>query len=98
MIYSYLIVICDVGLLLNIYFFDNGRNAGIGFRTKKSMSSKENWVFSQTIFYIIILLLNILVLLLYSFKILTVSMVNIMSIGSIVISGIMTEVALLNKK
>ncbi|BDP94053.1 hypothetical protein EfmGK941_10580 [Enterococcus faecium] len=38
-------------LLLNIWFFDKSRNAGIGFRTKRSTSSEKKWVFSQTIFY-----------------------------------------------
>ncbi|HGW2903876.1 hypothetical protein [Enterococcus faecalis] len=49
-IYSYFILIAAVVLLINIIFFDNTQNSGIGFRTKESMASKTKWAFSQKFF------------------------------------------------
>ncbi|EGP5691114.1 hypothetical protein DQ195_03380 [Enterococcus faecium] len=39
--YSNFILIIAILLLLNIWFFDKSRNAGIGFRTKRSTSSEK---------------------------------------------------------
>ncbi len=39
--YSNFILIVAILLLLNIWIFDRSRNAGIGFRTKRSLSSKK---------------------------------------------------------
>ncbi|HAQ8666344.1 TPA: SdpI family protein, partial [Enterococcus faecium] len=46
--YSNFILIVAILLLLNIWIFDRSRNSSIGFRTKRSLSSKKNWVYSQT--------------------------------------------------
>ncbi|EGP5308976.1 hypothetical protein P744_0106635 [Enterococcus faecium UC10237] len=40
--YSNFILIIAILLLLNIWFFDKSRNAGIGFRTKRSTSSEKS--------------------------------------------------------
>lgn len=92
--YSYFILIIAVLLLLNIWIFDKSRNAGIGFITKRSMSSNKNWVYSQTIFYGGIIVISLFSLILYFFNIINVSVSNFISIIGIVISAIITQLFL----
>ncbi|MCL4608425.1 SdpI family protein [Enterococcus faecium] len=92
--YSNFILIIAILLLLNIWFFDKSRNASIGFRTKRSLSSKKNWVYSQTIFYGGIVLISLLSSTLYSLNIIDVSTSNSISIIGILISAIITQLLL----
>ncbi|HFF8657572.1 TPA: SdpI family protein [Enterococcus faecium] len=92
--YSNFILIVAILLLLNIWIFDRSRNASIGFRTKRSLSSKKNWVYSQTIFYGGIVLISLLSSTLYSFNVIDVSMSNFISIIGILISAIITQLLL----
>lgn len=92
--YSNFVLIVAILLLLNIWIFDRSRNAGIGFRTKRSLSSKKNWVYSQTIFYGGIVLISLLSSTLYSFNVIDVSMSNFISIIGILISAIITQLLL----
>ena len=75
--YSNFILIIAILLLLNIWFFDKSRNAGIGFRTKRSTSSEKKWVYSQTIFYGGVISISLLSSTLYSFNVIDVSMSNL---------------------
>ena len=92
--YSNFILIVAILLLLNIWIFDRSRNSSIGFRTKRSLSSKKNWVYSQTIFYGGIVLISLLSSTLYSFNVIDVSMSNFISIIGILISAIITQLLL----
>ncbi|PWS25410.1 hypothetical protein DKP78_02560 [Enterococcus faecium] len=92
--YSNFILIIAILLLLNIWFFDKSRNAGIGFRTKRSTSSEKKWVFSQTIFYEGIISISLLSSTLYSLNVIDVSMSNFISIIGILISAIITQLLL----
>ena len=92
--YSNFILIVAILLLLNIWIFDRSRNASIGFRTKRSLSSKKNWVYSQTIFYGGIISISLLSSTLYSLNVIDVSMSNFISIIGILISAIITQLLL----
>ncbi|WP_165004647.1 MULTISPECIES: SdpI family protein [unclassified Enterococcus] len=92
--YSNFILIVAILLLLNIWFFDRSRNAGIGFRTKRSLSSKKIWVYSQTIFYRGIVLISLLSSTLYSLNVIDVSTSNSISIIGIIISAIIVQLFL----
>ncbi|OTN94615.1 hypothetical protein A5810_000859 [Enterococcus faecium] len=92
--YSNFILIVAILLLLNIFIFDRSRNAGIGFRTKRSMSSKKKWVYSQTVFYGGIILISLLSSTLYSLNVIDVSVSNSISIIGIIISAIITQLFL----
>ncbi|NTK62044.1 SdpI family protein [Enterococcus faecium] len=92
--YSNFILLVAILLLLNIWIFDRSRNASIGFRTKRSLSSKKNWVYSQTIFYGGIVLISLLSSTLYSLNIIDVSTSNSISIIGIIIAAIITQLFL----
>ncbi|HAQ2381981.1 SdpI family protein [Enterococcus faecium] len=92
--YSNFILIVAILLLLNIWIFDRSRNSSIGFRTKRSLSSKKNWVYSQTIFYGGIVLISLLSSTLYSLNIIDVSTSNSISIIGIIIAAIITQLFL----
>ncbi|MFS1285755.1 SdpI family protein [Enterococcus lactis] len=92
--YSNFILIVAILLLLNIWIFDRSRNAGIGFRTKRSLSSKKNWVYSQTIFYGRIVLISLISSTLYSLNVIDVSASNSISIIGIIIAAIITQLFL----
>lgn len=92
--YSNFILIVAILLLLNIWIFDRSRNASIGFRTKRSLSSKKSWVYSQTIFYGGIVLISLLSSTLYSLNIIDVSISNSISIIGIIIAAIITQLFL----
>ena len=92
--YSNFILIVAILLLLNIWIFDRSRNASIGFRTKRSLSSKKIWVYSQTIFYGGIVLISLLSSTLYSLNIIDVSTSNSISIIGIIIAAIITQLFL----
>ncbi|TYQ77826.1 hypothetical protein [Enterococcus faecium] len=92
--YSNFILIIAILLLLNIWIFDKSRNARIGFRTKRSTSSKKKWVYSQTIFYGGIVLISLLSSTLYSLNIIDVSTSNSISIIGIIIAAIITQLFL----
>ncbi|HFN2663596.1 TPA: hypothetical protein ACG91Q_001364 [Enterococcus faecium] len=92
--YSNFILIVAILLLLNIWIFDRSRNASIGFRTKRSLSYKKNWVYSQTIFYGGIVLISLLSSTLYSLNIIDVSTSNSISIIGIIIAAIITQLFL----
>ena len=92
--YSYFILIIAILLLLNIWIFDKSRNAGIGFRTKRSMSSKKKWVYSQTVFYGGIIVISLFSSSLYFFNAIDVSVSNFISIIGIFISAIITQLFL----
>src|SRR5699024_934312 len=96
--YSNFILIVAILLLLNIWIFDRSRNASIGFRTKRSLSSKKNWVYSQTIFYGGIVLISLLSSTLYSLNIIDVSTSNSISIIGIIIDAIITQLFLVFRK
>ncbi|HFM6809670.1 TPA: SdpI family protein [Enterococcus faecium] len=92
--YSNFILIVAILLLLNIWIFDRSRNSSIGFRTKRSLYSKKNWVYSQTIFYGGIVLISLLSSTLYSLNIIDVSTSNSISIIGIIIAAIITQLFL----
>lgn len=92
--YSNFILIVAILLLLNIWIFDRSRNSSIGFRTKRSLSSKKKWVYSQTIFYGGIVLISLLSSTLYSLNIIDVSTSNSISIIGIIIAAIITQLFL----
>ncbi|MDT6556579.1 hypothetical protein NNM41_08265 [Enterococcus faecium] len=92
--YSNFILIVAILLLLNIWIFDRSRNAGIGFRTKRSTSSEKKWVYSQTIFYGGVISISLLSSTLYSFNIIDVSTSNSISIIGIIIAAIITQLFL----
>ncbi|TYQ71243.1 hypothetical protein BEK83_02530 [Enterococcus faecium] len=92
--YSNFILIVAILLLLNIWIFDRSRNAGIGFRTKRSTSSEKKWVYSQTIFYGGVISISLLSSTLYSFNVIDVSMSNSISIIGIIIAAIITQLFL----
>ncbi|EMF0418439.1 hypothetical protein GHA81_14770 [Enterococcus faecium] len=92
--YSNFILIIAILLLLNIWFFDKSRNAGIGFRTKRSTSSEKKWVYSQTIFYGGVISISLLSSTLYSLNIIDVSTSNSISIIGIIIAAIITQLFL----
>ncbi|MBO1126478.1 hypothetical protein FQS96_13635 [Enterococcus faecalis] len=93
-IYSYFILIVAVVLLINIIFFDNSQNAGIGFRTKESMASKTKWVFSQKIFYGVIILISLLAIILNHFHIILERTSVLISVIGIVVAGTVTQITL----
>lgn len=93
-IYSYFILIAAVVLLINIIFFDNSQNAGIGFRTKESMDSKTKWVFSQKIFYGVTILISLLAIILNHFHIILERTSVLISVIGIVVAGIVTQITL----
>ncbi|EGO9006802.1 TPA: SdpI family protein [Enterococcus faecalis] len=93
--YNYFILIASVLLLINVVFFDNSQNAGIGFRTKESMVSKTKWVFSQKIFYGVIILISLLSIILNHFHIILERTSVLISVAGIVLAGIVTQIALL---
>ncbi|EGP4846587.1 hypothetical protein FK436_002246 [Enterococcus faecium] len=66
----------------------------MGFRTKRSLSSKKNWVYSQIIFYGGIVLISLLSSTLYSLNIIDVSTSNSISIIGIIIAAIITQLFL----
>ncbi|NTL88957.1 hypothetical protein HQ686_05870 [Enterococcus faecium] len=92
--YSNFILIVAILLLLNIWIFDRSRNASIGFRTKRRLSSKKNLVYSQTLFYGGIVLFSLLSSTLYSLNIIAVSTSNSISIIGIIIAAIITQLFL----
>lgn len=81
-------------LLINIIFFDNTQNSGIGFRTKESMASKTKWAFSQKIFYGIIILISLLAIILNHFHIILERTSVLISVIGIVVAGIVTQITL----
>lgn len=83
-----------VVLLINIIFFDNSQNAGIGFRTKESMASKTKWVFSQKIFYGVIILVSLLAIILNHFHIILECTSVLISVIGIVVAGTVTQITL----
>lgn len=93
-IYSYFILIAAVVLLINIIFFDNSQNAGIGFRTKESMDSKTKWIFSQKIFYGVTILISLLAIILNHFHIILERTSVLISVIGIVVAGIVTQITL----
>lgn len=93
--YNYFILIVSVLLLINVAFFDNSQNAGIGFRTKESMASKTKWVFSQKIFYGVIILISLLAIILNHFHIILERTSVLISVAGIVLAGIVTQITLL---
>ncbi|MFR1177864.1 MAG: hypothetical protein ACLSEB_10515, partial [Enterococcus faecium] len=60
----------------------------------RSLSSKKNWVYSQTIFYGGIVLISLLSSTLYSLNIIDVSTSNSISIIGIIIAAIITQLFL----
>ncbi|WP_341873586.1 hypothetical protein [Enterococcus faecium] len=92
--YSNFILIIAILLLLNIWFFDKSRNAGIGFRTKRSTSSEKKWVYSQTIFYGGVISISLLSSTLYSFTVIDVFMSYFISFFVIIFFSIITLILL----
>lgn len=82
-------------LLGNVVFFDNSQNAGLGFRTKESMASKKKWVFSQKIFYGVIMSISLLSIILNHFHIILERTSVLISVIGIVLAGIITQITLL---
>lgn len=73
--------------------FDKSRNAGIGFRTKRSTSSEKVGIFTDY-FYGGVISISLLSSTLYSFNVIDVSMSNFISIIGILISAIITQLLL----
>ena len=73
--------------------FDRSRNSSIGFRTKRSLSSKKLGILTNY-FYGGIVLISLLSSTLYSLNIIDVSTSNSISIIGIIIAAIITQLFL----
>lgn len=95
---NYFILFLAICLLINVRFFDQTPNAAIGLRTKRTLASKQNWVYAQTRFYKLIIALTLCSSVGYYLHLISQQLLLVLSCGGIVLAGIITELLLKHRE
>lgn len=92
-----LLMVSTVFSIINLFNLNSNPNHMIGYRTKRSISSFENWHLAQNIFFPVSIIFLLILIILYKNDVFSSNVYLILCLTSYIISAIITEFILYKK-